>query len=177
MKSDLGLKFDVAAELAWDPAVNATRIGVAVDNGVVTLSGEVDSCLDKHAVERAARRVGGVRGIALELQVRLARGHERTDADIAQAAEAALTWRSLVAGDRVKAAVEDGWVTLTGEVDWGYQSVGAEQCIRPLAGVKGVSNQLRLKQRASPRDIRAGIESALTRHRKASPTDHLEVVA
>ena len=164
MKTDQQLKSDVIAELVWDPAVNATRVGVAVNKGVVTLGGEVETYLEKHAVERAVRRVAGVRGIALDLQVRLAPGHERGDADIAQAAVAALDWHSLVPQDKVKAAVEDGWVTLTGEVDWAYQSASAEQCIRPLIGVKGVNNQIRLKQRASPQDIRAGIESALTRH-------------
>jgi osmotically-inducible protein OsmY len=164
MKTDLQLKSDVTAELVWDAAVNPTRIGVAVRNGVVTLSGEVETHLEKHAVERAVRRVGGVRGIALDLQVRLAPAHERSDADVAQAAVAALAWHSLVPEDKVKVAVEDGWVTLTGEVDWGYQSASAEQCVRPLIGVKGLSNQIRLKQRASAQDLRAGIESALTRH-------------
>ncbi|HSV84907.1 MAG TPA: BON domain-containing protein [Ramlibacter sp.] len=164
MKTDQQLKTDVNAELVWDPAINATRIGVAVKNGVVTLSGEVETYLQKHAVERAVRRISGVRGIALDLDVHLAPGERRSDAEIAQAALDALTWHSLVPDDKVKVAVDDGWVTLTGEVDWGYQSASAEQCIRPLIGVRGVSNQLRLKQHANPADIRSDIESALTRH-------------
>lgn len=164
MKTDQQLKTDVVAELAWTPTINATGIGVAVKDGVVTLSGGVETYLEKHAVERAVRRVGGVRGIALDLDVRLAPPHQRSDTEIARAGLDALSWHSLVPDDKVKVAVEDGWVTLTGEVDWGYQSASAEQCIRPLVGVRGVSNQIRLKQRANPADIRAGIEAALTRH-------------
>ena len=164
MKTDQQLQSDVSAELAWDPAVTPARVGVAVRNGVVTLSGEVDTYLQKHAVERAVRRVAGVRAIALDLAVALAPDHQRSDAQVAQAAVNALRWHSLVPDDKVKAEVENGWVTLTGEVDWGYQSASAEQSVRPLVGVRGVSNQIRLKQRASPVDIRTGIESALTRH-------------
>lgn len=164
MKSDEQLKTDVAAELAWDPAVNATGIGVAIRNGIVTLSGEVDTYMHKHAVERAVRRVSGVRGIALDLHVYLAPGDKRSDAEIAQAALAALKWHSLVPEDKVKVEVEDSWVTLTGEVDWGYQSASAEQCIRPLVGVRGVTNQIRLKQHVNPAEMQADIESALARH-------------
>lgn len=164
MKTDQQLKTDVVAELAWTPPINATGIGVAVKDGVVTLSGGVETYLEKHAVERAVRRVGGVRGIALDLDVRLAPPHQRSDAEIARAALDALGWHSMVPDDKVKVAVDDGWVTLTGEVDWGYQSANAEQCIRPLVGVRGVSNQIGLTQRASPADILAGIEAALTRH-------------
>jgi osmotically-inducible protein OsmY len=166
MKTDTQLKTDVTAELAWDAGVNPTRIGVAVKNGIVTLSGEVDTVLQKHAVERAVRRVGGVRGMALDLQVHLAPAHQRTDADIAQAALYALDWHSFVPQDRVKVAVEDGWVTLTGELDWGYQSASAEQCIRPLVGVTGVTNNIRLTQRVNPETIRTGIDAALARHAK-----------
>lgn len=164
MKTDLQLKSDISAELAWDPSIEATHIGVAVENGVVTLSGDVDTYLQKHAVERAVRRVSGVRGIAVDLNVHLAPGGKRSDAEVAQAALYALAWHSLVPEDKVKVEVEDGWVTLTGELDWGYQSASAEQCIRPLIGVRGIGNQIRLKQRANPAGIRTDIESALTRH-------------
>jgi osmotically-inducible protein OsmY len=164
MKTDVQIKSDVVAELAWEPSVDATRIGVAVKDGVVTLGGEVETFLQKHAVERAVRRIGGIRGIAVDLHVRLSPAGKRTDAEIAEAAVHALAWHSLVPEDRVKVEVEDGWVTLTGEVDWGYQSASAEQSVRPLIGVCGVSNQIRLKQRASPADIRTGIEAALVRH-------------
>jgi len=164
MKDDLQLKADVNAELAWDPAVNAANVAVAVQDGVVSISGPVDSYLQKHAVERAVRRVAGVRGIALDLEVRLAPEHQRSDAEIAQAALHALAWHSLVPPDSVRVEVEDGWVTLTGEVDWGYQSASAEQCVHPLVGVRGISNRLHLKQRADPEQLRAEIAGAFRRH-------------
>jgi len=164
MKSDSAIKSDVSAELLWDPAVDLTNIGVAVRDGIVTLSGTVDTFAQKHAVERAARRVAGVRGIAVDLEVRLAPGHQRTDAEIAQAATHALRWHSLVPQEKVKVVVEAGWVTLTGEVDWSYQSASAEQAVHPLIGVKGVRNEIHLKQRANPVEIRADLVAALGRH-------------
>lgn len=164
MKSDLQLKSDITAELVWDPAVNPANVGVAVRNGIVTLSGEVDTYLQKHAVERAVRRVAGVRGIAVDLEVRLAPDHVRSDSDIAQAALHALRWHSVVPTDQVKVEVEDSWVTLTGDVDSGHQSASAEQCVRPLVGVKGVTNNIRLKQQADPVEVLRDIAAAFTRH-------------
>ncbi|MBL0944063.1 MAG: BON domain-containing protein [Hydrogenophaga sp.] len=164
MKSDEQLKKDVAAELAWDPAINTTHIGVAVHSGVVTLSGTLDTYVQKHAVERAVRRVGGVRGIALDLEVRLAPGHARTDSEIAQAAAHALRWHSLVPEDRVTVEVDDGWIRLSGETDWAYQRMSAEQAVRPLVGVRGVTNDIAIKARADALAISRGIASALERH-------------
>jgi osmotically-inducible protein OsmY len=164
MKSDAQLKTDVIDELAWDPAVDATQVGVAVRDGVVTLDGVVDSYLQKHAVERAVRRIAGVRGIALDLDVRLAPDSKRSDTEIAQAALQALHWHSLVPDDRVKVEVEDGWLTLGGEVDWGYQSASAEQCVQSLVGVVGVTNAIRLKQHANPQALRQDIAAAFARH-------------
>ena len=164
MKTDEQLKTDVSAELRWDPAVNDTHIGVAVRNGIVTLNGTVDNYVQKHAVERAARRVAGVRGIALDLEVRLAPGHARTDAEIAQAAAHALRWHSLVPDDKVRVEVEDGWVRLSGEVDWAYQRASAEQCVRPLVGVLGVTNDVTIQARANAKEITRDITSALERH-------------
>jgi osmotically-inducible protein OsmY len=164
MKTDEQLKKDVTAELAWDPAVNAANIGVAVRNGIVTLNGTLDTYVQKHAVERAVRRVAGVRGIALDLEVRLAPGHARTDSEIAQAAAHAMHWHSLVPDDRVKVEVEDGWVRLSGEVDWAYQRASAEQSVRPLVGVRGVTNDITIKPRANASEISREITSALERH-------------
>ncbi|QIM51807.1 BON domain-containing protein [Hydrogenophaga crocea] len=161
MKSDEQLKKDVAAELAWDPAINTTHIGVAVHSGVVTLSGTLDTYVQKHAVERAVRRVGG---IALDLEVRLAPGHARTDSEIAQAAAHALRWHSLVPEDRVTVEVDDGWIRLSGETDWAYQRMSAEQAVRPLVGVRGVTNDIAIKARADALAISRGIASALERH-------------
>lgn len=163
VKSDIQLKADVTAELAWDPAINATNIGVMVKDGVVTLAGQLDTFSEKHAVERAVRRVSGVRGIALDLDVKLAPEHERSDAEIAQAAITAIKLNSLVPDGKVKVEVEEGWVTLTGEVDWGYQFASAEQCIRPLAGVQGLFNRITIKPRASSTDIGGQIAAALRR--------------
>lgn len=163
MKTDIQLKADVSEELAWDPAVNATHIGVMVQDGVVTLAGHLDSFAEKHAAERAVRRVAGVRGIALDLEVKISPQHRRGDSDIAEAATAALKLNSLVPDGRVKVEVEDGWVTLTGQVDWGYQFASAEQCIRPLAGVRGLFNQITIKPRVKGKDIASQIAAALTR--------------
>lgn len=164
MKSDEQLQSDVLAELAWDPAVNAGSIAVKAERGVVTLSGAVDTYLQKHAAEAAVRRVGGTRGLAVELEVRLAPEHLRSDSEIAQAAVHALSWHSLVPDDSVKVEVEDGWITLTGEVDWGFQSANAEQCVHALMGVRGITNRIRLRQRADPEQLRLEIASAFTRH-------------
>lgn len=164
MKTDQQLKSDVSAELAWDPAVEAAAVGVAVKNGVVTLSGQVDTYIRKHAIERAVRRVSGVRGIALDLDVRLAPGHKRSDADIAQAALGALRWHSMVPEDKVRVEVEDGWVTLSGEVDWAYELASSEQSVRPLIGVRGVTNKITVRNHASPQEIQQDIAAALARH-------------
>ncbi len=164
MKTDYELKADVAAELAWDPAINASAIGVIVKNGLVTLTGHLDTLAQKHAAERAVRRVAGVRGIAMELDVKLAPEHERSDSDIAQAAIAALRWNSLVPDQHVRVEVENGWVTLSGQVDWPYQFASAEQCIRPLTGVRGVTNKVTIKPRVSSKNLAEQITAALTRH-------------
>ncbi|UUZ76065.1 BON domain-containing protein [Polaromonas sp. P1(28)-13] len=174
MKTDTELKADVMAELAWDAAINATGIGVLVKNGVVTLTGHLDTFAEKHAAERAVRRVAGVRGIALELDVKLAAEHKRSDSEIAQIASSALRWSSLVPDERVKIEVEDGWVTLTGEVDWGYQLASAEQSIRPLVGVRGLTNRITIKPRASSKDIGAEITAALTRQ-AAREAKHIDI--
>ena len=174
MKTDAHIKADVTDELAWDPAVNATGIGVAVKDGVVTLTGHLDSYAEKHAVERAVHRVAGVRGIAVELDVRLATEHKRSDSDIAQAAATALQLNSLVPDEKIQVLVENGRVTLTGEVDWSYQLASAEQCVRPLAGVRGLSNRITIKSRASSKDVGAQITAALTRQ-AAREAKHITV--
>lgn len=174
VKTDAQLKSDVSAELLWDPAVDAANVGVAVRDGVVTLAGEVETNPQKHAVERAVRRVAGVRGIAVDLEVRRAPAHERTDADVARAALHALEWHSLVPQDTVKVEVENGWVTLTGEVGWAYQAASAEQAVHPLVGVTGVTNRIAIRQHAKATDIRRDIAAALTRHAQRE-ADHIAV--
>jgi osmotically-inducible protein OsmY len=163
MKTDAQLKADVADELTWEPAVNATNIGVMVKEGVVTLTGHLDSFAEKHAVEHAVRRVAGVRGIALELDVKLSSEHQRSDSEIAGAAAEAIRLNSLLPAGKIQVEVENGWVTLTGQVDWGYQLASAEQCIRPLSGVRGLFNEITVTPRVNGEDIAARITAALTR--------------
>ena len=164
MKSDLELKDDVLSELAWDPTVHADAIDVMVKDGVVALSGHLGTYAEKRAVEKAVRRVTGVRGVALDLDVRLAPEHERGDSDIARAAIAALQWHAWVPHERLHVQVQDGWVTLSGEVDWHYQLASAEQCIRPLLGVRGITNNITVRSRVSERDVSNQIIGALKRH-------------
>jgi osmotically-inducible protein OsmY len=174
MKTDFQLMADVTAELDADPSINANAIGVAVNDGVITVSGHLASFAEKHAVERAVHRVSGVRGIALELDVKLAPEYRRSDTEIAEAASAALRWHSLVPDDRVKVEVDNGWVTLTGQVDWPYQSSSAEQCVRPLSGVRGVTNHVVIKPRVRDKDIAGEITAALTRHAQRE-AGHIDV--
>lgn len=174
MKTDTQLKADVVAELGWDPSINATGIGVIVKDGVVTLTGHLDSFAEKHAVEHAVRRVAGVRGIAVELDVKLSPGHKRTDSEIAQAALANLRWHALVPDELIKVEVEDGWVTLTGQVDSRFQLTSAEHGIRSLIGVRGLSNKITVKPRANEMDISAEITAALTRQAQREAS-HIKV--
>ncbi|MDE2300016.1 MAG: BON domain-containing protein, partial [Burkholderiales bacterium] len=163
MKSDAQLKTDVAAELEWDPSINATNVGVAVKDGVVTLTGHLDTYAEKYAIERALQRVQGVKAIALELDVKLASSHVRSDSEIAAAAESAFKWHALIPAERIRVKVEKGWVTLTGEVDWEYQRREAEKAVRPLTGVVAVTNSITLKRNVAPANITHRIRDALTR--------------
>jgi len=163
MKTDAQLKADINAELEWDPSIHAANVGVAVKEGVVTLTGHLETYAEKYAIERAVQRVEGVQAVAIELDVKLDPGHKRSDADIAAAAESALQWHSLVPEDRIKVMVERGWVTLTGEVDWEFQRASAEKAVRPLTGVVGLSNGITLKLKAAPGNISTRIRDALAR--------------
>lgn len=163
MKTDAQLKMDVEAELEWDPAINAAEVGVSVKDGVVTLSGHLDTFVEKYEVEKVAQRVAGVRAVAVELDVKLVSGSGRSDAEIAQAVRTAFEWHASVPADRIQAKVEKGWVTLTGEVDWEYQRAAAASLVRPLIGVVGVSNVITLKARTTPDNIGKRIRDALTR--------------
>ncbi len=163
MKTDNDLKRDVTAELAWDPAVKATAIGVAVKDGVVTLTGHLETFAEKHAAERALRRVAGVKAIALELDVKLSFDHKRSDTDIAVSAAQALKWSTLVPVEAIRVTVDHGSITLQGEVEWDYQRRSAEKAIRPLMGVVGISNELTLRVRPRATDLSRKIRDALTR--------------
>jgi osmotically-inducible protein OsmY len=145
MMMDADLQRDVLDELKWEPAVHSEDIGVTVKEGVVTLAGAVDSYPEKWAAERAAKRVAGVKALALELQVKLPGSGERTDADIVRAAENALAWDVLVPRDRIKVTVENGVVSLEGEVESQYQRASAEQAVHRLTGLKAIFNQITVK--------------------------------
>jgi osmotically-inducible protein OsmY len=163
MKTDIVLKGEVLDELEWEPSINAARIGVAVKEGVVTLSGEVESYHEKVEAERAALRVAGVKGIATEIDIHLPGTSHRSDADIARAAVDALQWNSSVPADRIKVMVKKGWVTLEGDVDWWYQRTAAEDAVRRLTGVVSVSDQVTVKARVTPAGIKTRIEQAFKR--------------
>jgi osmotically-inducible protein OsmY len=163
MKTDSELKRDVENELKWEPSVNEAHIGVAVKEGVVTLTGHVPSYTEKYAAEKAAKRVYGVKAVANELDVKLPGSSKRTDEDIAAACVNALKSSYSVPQDKIKAVVNSGWVTLEGEVEWQYQKEAAESAVRYLTGVVGVSNSITVKPRVSPTDVKTKIEDALKR--------------
>ncbi|SFQ60154.1 Osmotically-inducible protein OsmY, contains BON domain [Variovorax sp. OK605] len=163
MKSDTQLRDDIQAELNWDPAFKASDVGVIVKDGVVTLTGHLASHAEKYAVERAVQRVHGVKATAVELKVKLAFDNERTDADIALAVERALEWNVLVPNGKIQPQVESGWVTLQGDVEWGYQRSAAERAVRDLMGVTGVSNLVKVKPKLSAADVEKKIRGALSR--------------
>ena len=164
MKTDIELRNDVLAELRWEPKVTAAEIGVVTKSGVVTLTGSVDSYAEKWAAEKAAERVSGVAAVADEIDVRLPGSSERTDADIASAAVNALKWKYYVPHDRIKVVVENGWLTLDGDVEWQYQKDATYNAVHDLLGVKGVLNRISIKPRISPEDIKKKIEAAFERN-------------
>jgi osmotically-inducible protein OsmY len=163
MANDLALRNDIEAELEFEPSLTAAGIGVAVKDGIATLTGHVPSYYEKLAAERAAGRVKGVRAIAEELDVKLPFDVKHDDQEIARRASNILEWGSFpsVKADHVK--VEKGWVTLNGEVDWQYQRESATSAVRRLAGVTGVSNLITLRPRVTTGDVQTHIAKALQR--------------
>ena len=145
MLNDNQLQLAVLEELRWEPSVVAAHIGVAAQGGIITLTGNVESYTEKYAAETAARRVKGVLGVAEEIEVQLPFDRQRGDPEIAGAILERLAWDTSVPKDAVTAKVEKGWVTLLGEVGWNYQRKTAEQYVRQLHGVVGVSNQISIK--------------------------------
>jgi osmotically-inducible protein OsmY len=162
MKTDAQLKKDVIEELRWEPSVTANDINVAAHDGVVTLSGTVPHYAEKLAAERATQRVEGVKAIAEEMEVHPTGVFERKDSDIAEAVVNSLRWHVWVPS-HIQATVENGWVTLTGCVTWGFQRNSANDCVRYLPGVKGVSNNITLKPSVKPTAVKDAIEKALKR--------------
>ncbi len=163
MKSDAEIQRNVMDELKWQPNIHAAAIGVSAKDGVVTLTGNVDSYLEKVGAEAAARRISGVTATVNNLTVRLPSSSECTDQDVARAAAEAIKWNVSIPQDRIKVTVEKGWVTLTGTVDWMYQKQTAEDEICCLVGVKGVTNLITVLPALRPAEVRTRIGEAIER--------------
>jgi osmotically-inducible protein OsmY len=160
--TDKEIQENVMKELVWDPEVNSAEVGVAVEDGIVTLSGQVGSYWVKKSAERAAKRVKGVRGIAQEITVTYL-GMVPTDKDIAESAANSIKWDTTIPDEAVTVKVENGWVTLEGEVSWHFQKVAAENAIETMKGVKGVTNLISVKPRVQASIVKSTIKNALER--------------
>jgi osmotically-inducible protein OsmY len=163
MSEDKQLKQDVLAELAWEPRVAAAHIGVTANAGVITLLGHVESFVEKHAAEAAAARVKGVRAVAEEIEVRLPFDKKRGDEEIAAAAISRLAWDVSVPQDTIKVKVEQGWISLAGQVRWHYQKESAAEAVRGLLGIVGISNQITIKQQVNASNVSDDIMHAVHR--------------
>jgi osmotically-inducible protein OsmY len=163
MSEDHQVQQAVLTELDREPGVTAAHIGVTADGGVVTLTGHVKGFMEKHRAAEAAARVKDVKAVANELEVRLSADDKRTDEDIARAAIGRLAWNASVPWDSIKVTVEDGWLTLTGQVEWYYQMDAAEQDLRHLLGVVGISNEITIKPKVDAANISDDIMHALHR--------------
>jgi osmotically-inducible protein OsmY len=165
VQTDEQLQQEVMHELKFDARVRPNEIGVSVKDGVVTLSGYVDSYLKRWAAEEAAHRVKGVRAVANDIEIKLPISSERTDADIAAAVTRAIEWDANLNVDDLDVTVSKGWVTLKGQVEWGFQRSDAERVAQRITGVRGISNLItvRPRQQPSPEEMKRKIESALIR--------------
>ena len=163
-KADSQLQHEVNDELRFDPSIGGTELGVAARDGVITLSGTTTSYANKYAAIRAAERVHGVRVVADDILVAIPNSTKRTDTDIAHSVATMLKWNVTIPEDKVKARVQDGWVTLDGQVEWQFERTAAERSVRTLRGVVGVTNLIAVKNEASATEVKQRIESALKRH-------------
>lgn len=162
--TDQSMKQAVLDELKWDPSINSAHIGVTARDGVVTMSGHVDSYAERWAAEKAAERVSGVRAVAEELEVHYPANMETGDDDIAKRAIQSISWDVMVPNDKVKINVAKGFITLTGELDYQYQKEAVESGIRRLSGVNGIFNEITIKPKVAPADLKAKIKAALVRN-------------
>lgn len=164
MSTNNDLQQKVTEELEWDPSVDASHIGVTAKDGIITLTGYVAHYIDKRNAERAARRVADVKAVVDELDLKLPGSFERNDLDIAESALAGLKLNVLVPRDKVQLTVDKGWITLRGEFEWQYQRTAAENTVKFMIGVKGISNYIVVKPIVRAADIKAKIQSALVRN-------------
>ena len=163
MKTDSEIQKNVMEELKWEPFLKASEIGVAVKDGIVTLSGTVDTYGKKVSAEKAAKRVAGVKAVAEDIEVKLSSGGKRNDTEIAEAVLNALKWHSAVQEDKIKIKVEDGWVTLEGNVEWEFQRSAARTSVEHLLGVVGISNNIKIVPTLSATEVKRKISSAFQR--------------
>lgn len=166
MKTDIEIQENVIEQLKWEPAVNAAEIGVAVTDGIVTLSGKVDSFYKKVMAERAVRKVAGVKAVAENIDVGLSPSDAKTDAELAAAVLHALRWDNAVPDEKIKVKVENGVVTLDGTVYFQYQRAAAGNAVEKLKGVLSVHNYIGLDTPPMPQDIKKKIMAAF--HRSAT---------
>ena len=166
MRTDLELQKDVIEELKWESSIKASDIGVSVTNGVVTLSGYVDSFTKKKAAENAALRVAGVSAVAEDIVVRLGATDKKSDTEVAQAIITAIRWNNIIDENKIKVKVESGWVTLEGEVEWSFEKNAIEHTVENLIGVRGVSNLITISSKLKTNDIKQKITAAF--HRSAT---------
>jgi osmotically-inducible protein OsmY len=163
MRSDSELRRDVLDELEWEPSLDAAGIGVAVNDGTVTLTGHAGSYAEKSAAEDAAQRVYGVRAVANDIAVEVRSGELRDDTDLAVEAVRLLDAAVDVPRNAVTVTVMNGWIRLEGRVPWKYQRDAAWRAVRYLRGAKGVSNFIAVRPRVTPENVQEKIEAALRR--------------
>jgi osmotically-inducible protein OsmY len=165
MRTDLDLRHDVERELDWEPRIDASEIGVAVKEGIVTLTGLVSTYREKLAAEEAAKRVAGVLGLANDIEVHLKTDSKLTDAEIAHVAVEVLKANASVPAGRVRPVVKEGVVVLEGQVEWQYQRAAAQRCVETLHGVTGVINKIVMRPNAAAArtEVKQKIEEALRR--------------
>lgn len=164
MRTDTEIQKDVMEQLKWEAFLNPAEIGVAVKDGVVTLSGQVDSYTKKIGAELAVKKIAGVKALAENIHVGISPIYLRSDAEIAAAVANALKWHTAVTEDKIKIVVEKGVVTLTGEVDWNFQRQAAVDAVKNLAGITRVNNYITVKPGVTSRDVQQKIAAALQRN-------------
>ncbi len=164
MKTDLELKQDVQDELKWEPSINATDIGIIVKDGIVTLTGTLNTYAEKIAAEKATKRVSGVKAVVEKIEIKILGSDKRADVDIAKTALDRLMWDTSIPKEAVMVKVENGWITLEGKVDWNFQKEAAKNAVQNLYGVRGVTNLIDTKSPIQPFQIKESIKKTFERN-------------
>jgi osmotically-inducible protein OsmY len=174
LRTDIDIRTDILTELNFSPEVDAAHIGVAVEQGVASLTGHVSSYAEKLAAMKAVHRVRGVRAIADDIVVRLPNHKQTNDDEIARRAADILKWDAVVPAGAIRITVHDGWVNLEGEVDWQYQRAAAQNQVAKLSGLVGLINNITVRYRPPVSDIRHSIEAAFRRNTAVHP-EHIRL--